>query len=73
MSQVTKPGLVAVAFLVESRIRIGGRLMRPVGACFAFEVDRGIAPSVARRWPAAILFGEAFDRCQSLDHGAVDG
>ena len=73
MAQIGQSGLVAVAFFVQPRIRIGRRLMRLVAVFLAFEVNCGIAPAVARRRSAAILPGKALNRCPRLDHGAVDG
>lgn len=49
LAQLAQPGLVAVAFFLQPRIRIGCRFMRLVALFLAFEVDRGVALAVARR------------------------
>jgi hypothetical protein len=60
--------LLAVALLVQPRVRVGGRFMRVVGALLAVEV-RAAAAIVVR----SILGAEALVRRSGLDQRAVHG
>jgi hypothetical protein len=63
MAEIAQPGLRAIALLVQPSIRIGGRLVRLVGALVAVEV---------RSVPAAgaVFAAEALVRCPGLSpHG----
>jgi hypothetical protein len=60
--------LLAVALLVQPRVRIGGRLMRVVGALLAMEVRAAADIGVG-----IVLGAKALVRSPRLDQGTVDG
>ena len=65
VAQIGQFGLLAVALLVQPRVRVGGRFVRLVGALAVVEVG-----TVAVR---SVLLAEALLRRPGLDQRAVDG
>src|SRR3954447_8261993 len=73
LSEFAQPPLrrLAVGFLVEPGIGVGGRDVRLVAACLAMEVALGVAAGT--RWlTAAILGPETLHRGPGFDQRAVD-
>lgn len=72
MAQVAHPRLVTLAFLVQPRVRVGGRMMRVAGTLLTLEIDGWIAPAILGRRAAAVLFDKTFHRCPCFNLGAID-
>src|SRR6201996_1871420 len=73
VGRVTQLGLFARALLGQPGLRVGGRLMRRVGAALTTKVHRWIARIVWRLMRFRILAPEALERSPGLDQRSIDG